>query len=267
MVQFRKSKKSGPFRFTLSQRGIGTSVGGGPFRLSLGADGRARRTVRVPGVGLYDTKTIGGGRRRGRGARGPKHPFLWLLTGLVVFGLMIHACSSDHSGDNTSARSGYGSPQEPSEQAGPWTNAPSDGQWPSDAYDRVPFGQLTPVPSGGAFTEYQFAVSGPPQLTTSDGGKNVTITSKVTVQRVEDKGFDEGIAGSQSFIFQPGTIAPENQQDESHGTDPNVTCQNDRPRVGETTVCDVSFTAPASEIRNSYWTINRWDVGTWPSQL
>ena len=71
MVQFRKYKKSGPFRFTLSQKGLSTSVGGGRFRLSLGADGRARRTVRVPGAGLYDTKTIGGGnRRRSRGDRG-----------------------------------------------------------------------------------------------------------------------------------------------------------------------------------------------------
>ncbi|WP_064931085.1 DUF4236 domain-containing protein [Mycolicibacterium peregrinum] len=267
MVQFRKSKKSGPFRFTLSQRGLSSSVGGGPFRLSLGADGRARRTVRVPGVGLYDTKTIGGGRgRRSRGTRRTKHPFLWLLAALVVFGLMIHACSSDRSTDRATS-SGNGSSQEPSERAGPWASAPADGQWPSTAYDRVPFGQLSPVPSGGAFTEYQFAVSGPPQLTTSDGGKNVTITSKVTVHRVEDKGFDEGIAESQSFIFQPGTTAPKNQMDESHGTDPKVACQNDRPRVGETTVCDVSFTAPASEIANSYWTINRWDIGTWPSQV
>lgn len=53
MVQFRKSKRSGPFHFTLSQRGLSSSVGGGPFRLSLGADGRARRTVRVLGVGCW----------------------------------------------------------------------------------------------------------------------------------------------------------------------------------------------------------------------
>jgi hypothetical protein len=179
--------------------------------------------------------------------------------------LTIHACSSDRSNNTTS--SGIGSSQKPSEQPAPWANAPADGHWPSTAYDRVPFGQLTPVPSGGAFTEYQFAVSGAPQLTTTDGGENVTITSTVTVQRVEDKGFDEGIAESQSFIFQPGTTAPQNQMDESHGTDPNVTCENDRPRVGETTSCNVSFTAPASEIPNSYWTINSSDVGTWPSQL
>jgi len=61
MVGFRKSKKVGPFRFTLSKRGISTSAGAGPLRVSRGADGKYRRTVRVPGTGVYDTKVIGGG--------------------------------------------------------------------------------------------------------------------------------------------------------------------------------------------------------------
>jgi len=60
MVQYRKSKKVGPFRLTVSQRGISTSVGAGPLRISRGADGKVRRTVRVPGTGIYDTKVVGG---------------------------------------------------------------------------------------------------------------------------------------------------------------------------------------------------------------
>jgi Protein of unknown function (DUF4236) len=60
MVQYRKSKKVGPFRITVSQQGISTSVGYGPLRVSHGADGKVRRTVRAPGTGLYDTKVIGG---------------------------------------------------------------------------------------------------------------------------------------------------------------------------------------------------------------
>lgn len=59
MVQFRKSKNVGPFRFTMTNRGLSTSVGAGPLRISKGADGKVRRTVRVPGVGLYDTKVVG----------------------------------------------------------------------------------------------------------------------------------------------------------------------------------------------------------------
>lgn len=66
MVGFRKSKKVGPFRFTLSKRGISTSAGAGPLRVTRGADGKYRRTVRVPGTGLYDTKVIGGGQQQQR---------------------------------------------------------------------------------------------------------------------------------------------------------------------------------------------------------
>lgn len=58
MVQYRRRKKVGPFRFTFSQRGISTSFGAGPFRISKGADGKVRRTVRIPGTGIYDTKVV-----------------------------------------------------------------------------------------------------------------------------------------------------------------------------------------------------------------
>ncbi|EHB48639.1 hypothetical protein MycrhDRAFT_5480 [Mycolicibacterium rhodesiae JS60] len=63
-MQFRKTKKIGPFQFTLSQRGIAISAGAGPLRISRGADGTIRRTVRLPGAGLWDTKVLRPGRRR-----------------------------------------------------------------------------------------------------------------------------------------------------------------------------------------------------------
>lgn len=64
MVQFRRSKKVGPFRLTVSKRGMGVSAGAGPVRISRSATGRVSRTYRVPGTGIYDTKTIGKGRNR-----------------------------------------------------------------------------------------------------------------------------------------------------------------------------------------------------------
>lgn len=63
MVGFRKSKKVGPFRFTLSKRGVSASAGAGPLRFGRGADGKYRRTVRLPGTGLYDTRVVGGRRQ------------------------------------------------------------------------------------------------------------------------------------------------------------------------------------------------------------
>lgn len=60
MVQFRRSKKIGPFRLTVSKSGLGTSAGAGPLRISRGADGKIRRTIRLPGTGISDTKVMGG---------------------------------------------------------------------------------------------------------------------------------------------------------------------------------------------------------------
>jgi tetratricopeptide (TPR) repeat protein len=73
VVQYRKSKKIGPLRVTMSQRGISTSIGAGPFRITHGADGKTRRTVRVPGTGVYDTKVVGGNTPP-RPAHTPAHP-------------------------------------------------------------------------------------------------------------------------------------------------------------------------------------------------
>ena len=61
MVTFRKSKKVGPFRVTLSPRGLSTSAGVPGLRVSTNSRGEVRRTVSVPGTGIYDTKKIGGG--------------------------------------------------------------------------------------------------------------------------------------------------------------------------------------------------------------
>jgi Protein of unknown function (DUF4236) len=59
-IQFRKSKTFGGLRLTAGKRGVSTSIGWGPFRVSLGADKKVRRTIRVPGTGIYETKTLGG---------------------------------------------------------------------------------------------------------------------------------------------------------------------------------------------------------------
>jgi hypothetical protein len=48
MVRYRKSKNIGPFRITMTQKGVSTSVGAGGFRISNRADGKVRRTIRIP---------------------------------------------------------------------------------------------------------------------------------------------------------------------------------------------------------------------------
>ena len=74
MVRYRRSKKIGPFRITLTQRGVSTSVGAGPFRISKGADGKVRRTIRVPGTGIYDTKVVSRSPQKPTSGRGQQSP-------------------------------------------------------------------------------------------------------------------------------------------------------------------------------------------------
>lgn len=71
LVGFRlrlfRSKKFGPFRFTLSKRGIGASAGVPGARYSVHSSGRTTKTVGVPGTGISwrEQKT----RRKGRRAK------------------------------------------------------------------------------------------------------------------------------------------------------------------------------------------------------
>jgi len=66
---FRRSINFGPLRLNLGKRGIGTSVGAGPFRIGRSADGRTYRTFRIPGTGILyrDSSGSGGGRRAAGG--------------------------------------------------------------------------------------------------------------------------------------------------------------------------------------------------------
>jgi hypothetical protein len=68
--QFRKSKKIGPFRITASKSGLSASTGAGPVRLSANTKGEVRRSVRVPGTGVYQTERID----NGKGGATPDRP-------------------------------------------------------------------------------------------------------------------------------------------------------------------------------------------------
>lgn len=57
--RFRRSKKFGPFRFTMSGSGLSASVGKGPFRYTFNSNGGRTRTVRtgIPGLRYEDRDT------------------------------------------------------------------------------------------------------------------------------------------------------------------------------------------------------------------
>lgn len=66
MVSFRKSLKFGPVRFTLGKRGVSTSFGVPGLRFGINSRGQVRRTVSLPGTGIYDTKVLNPKPRRSR---------------------------------------------------------------------------------------------------------------------------------------------------------------------------------------------------------
>ena len=56
-LNFRKSFGSGPFRVTLSKKGVSASVGVKGARISKSTTGRTTSTLSIPGTGLYYTKS------------------------------------------------------------------------------------------------------------------------------------------------------------------------------------------------------------------
>jgi hypothetical protein len=55
---YRKSKKVGPFRFTLTHRGVSGSAGAGPLRVGRSSSGRRTKSVRIT-KGLFWRKSRG----------------------------------------------------------------------------------------------------------------------------------------------------------------------------------------------------------------
>lgn len=57
--RFRKVFSTGPFRLSLSRRGVGWSWGVPGLRYGVSADGRRYVSVGFPGLGLYWIKYLG----------------------------------------------------------------------------------------------------------------------------------------------------------------------------------------------------------------
>ena len=60
--RFRKTFGSGPFRFTVSKRGVSASVGVKGLRVTSRADGRTQVTASIPGTGISYVQTFGASR-------------------------------------------------------------------------------------------------------------------------------------------------------------------------------------------------------------
>lgn len=71
MATFRKSKKIGGVRVTLSPSGVSASAGVKGARVSANTKGEVHRTISAPGTGIYDRKKIAGPTRSGKSHEAP----------------------------------------------------------------------------------------------------------------------------------------------------------------------------------------------------
>ena len=70
---FRKSKKAGPFNFTLSKKGIGWSVGSKHVRFTSSATGRKSVRASIPGTGLSYSTSLGGKKKKSKLLTGKRY--------------------------------------------------------------------------------------------------------------------------------------------------------------------------------------------------
>lgn len=144
----------------------------------------------------------------------------------------------------------------------------TDGTWQGGDYA---IGQVVrpPVASlmGNMHWDFEFTVSGPPHLTTTDDGKTVTMTSPLAVTRVQDAWPDEQFQKKMQFIFIAGERPDHARMNESWGTNTKLECEQETLQLHESTACTVSFTAAPADLADSYWMVNRmFDVAAWPGQ-
>ena len=70
--RFRKSKKAGPFRFSLTKKGIGWGIGNKYIGYSHGASGRKSLRASIPGTGISYVTPIGGKKKRKKASSVPQ---------------------------------------------------------------------------------------------------------------------------------------------------------------------------------------------------
>ncbi|WP_298040899.1 PASTA domain-containing protein [uncultured Microbacterium sp.] len=152
--------------------------------------------------------------------------------------------------------------------AEPWDGL-TDGTWEGGDFT-LGESVLPPVAglTGNMRWDWEFIVTGPPTLTTTDGGERITMSSPLTVTRIQNAWPDEQFQDDMQFIFRPGEVPEHAKMNESWGVHTDIECTQETLQLNEATTCLVSFVAEPEAIANSYWRVNRtFDVAAWPGQL
>lgn len=98
-LSFRKSKKIGPFRVSVSKSGVSYSAGVKGFRVTKKANGDVQTTTSIPGTGIRSTKTYKAGQKTPAKKTSSKTS-LWGMA--LVLALVVVACGTSGGGGESS---------------------------------------------------------------------------------------------------------------------------------------------------------------------
>lgn len=143
----------------------------------------------------------------------------------------------------------------------------TDGTWAGGDYalGQTVHPKIAPL-TGNLWWDFDFTVTGPPVLTTKDGGETVTMTSTLAVTRVQDAWPDETFNDSVPLYFEAGVRPESERMNESWGVHTARECEQDILALGDSTTCTVAFTTTPDAIQDSYWQADVIFVAAWPSQ-
>ena len=176
-----------------------------------------------------------------------------VVTTAAAMALTPAACSSmDFSQPSTSVK-----PSEPKS----W-NEPKIGEWPDHILRGIGYGEPFVVEVVYVDT-YSGVVQAPPTFTAYDGNE-VTMSQEVLITRVDTS----STYASDRFQIEPDFMSGRNDADELNPTarNGNVSCKNEIPNIGDTSICTFSARALVNTVRNSFWLIGNSYVGAWPGQ-
>lgn len=184
----------------------------------------------------------------------------------AVLGLGLAGCASPSAEDVSDAEAGVPDIISPTENEAESWAGPTDGVWLRGDYALGQAIRGHELPAGSISSDYEITVTGVPSMTTTDGGKTVTMTSPLSVTRFQDLGYGQNFSESERIFFESGQRPTSEQYNESWGTYTNIVCGLPSISVGESTTCTVSFTTVPEAIVDSYWNINGSLAAAWPSQ-
>ena len=159
--RYRKTFKAGPFRMTVSNKGVSSSVGVKGARVTKRADGKVQTTASIPGTGMSYTTTQGSAQKRQAEAEKKQRrsdfwesPFGKMAILLIAFVILcsilsiLSGCSAEPTQENSELPTEEVEPLAPAEQEheSPEVQSPEAASVPQPEPEPEPEPEPAPEP-------------------------------------------------------------------------------------------------------------------------